>query len=281
MTNGKKQEVVKKAGFGAVDAIPDFMKESQPGQGTEGLSQNAMSPPRLKLLQALSPELEEDDTLRPGQFLNSISGISYGEKVMMIPCFLNEAYFLFTPRVPGATGGLLARAIDGVHWSPPNGVFEVIVDKKGNKATWKTAETVAKSGLAEWGTSDPSDKNSSPAAVHALNCVTLLPEHMEDGPMVLSFVRSALKVGKKFAGNLRMSRVPSFGRVFELSSLKVEGPSGPYYEPRVKPAGFVGDVNVYAQAEEVYKLAKSVGVDVDIGSEAQEPAKEADPKANY
>lgn len=276
-----KEVVVKKNGFGAVEAIPDFMKQAQPGQGTEGLSSNAMSPPRLKLLQALSPELEEDDTLRPGQFLNSISGASYGEAVMIIPCFLNEAYFLFTPRVPGATGGLLARAIDGVHWSPPDGVFEVLVDKKGNKAIWKTAQTVAKSGLAEWGTSDPGDKNSPPAAVHALNCVTLLPEHFEDGPMVLSFVRSALKVGKKFAGNLRMSRVPSFGRVFELTSLKVEGPSGPYYEPRVKPAGFVGDVNVYNQAKEVYELAKSVGVDVDIGSEAQEPAKEADPKANY
>jgi hypothetical protein len=252
--------------------IPEFMKNAKPGLGTEGLSTNALTPPRLKLIQALSPEIEEYENLRPGEFFNSVSGENYGPSVEIIPCYLSEAYFLFAPRVPGETGGLLARANDGIHWQPADATFEVTIDKKGTKTTWKTAETVQRSGLDQWGTFDPSDKKSPPAATHALNCVCLVTKSLQSGPMVLSFVRSALKTGKKFAGNLSMARVPSFGRVFELSSIKVEGPSGPYYEPRVKATGFVGDVRTYQEAEGIYNAVKAHGVEVDIASEAHEPA---------
>lgn len=262
------KEVVKQAQAAQVlQEVPEWMK-GKAGAGTEALSSNALSPPRLKLIQALSPELEEISGLKPGDFFNNVSQENYGPIVRIIPAYLTEAYFLFTPRVPGVSGGLLARAIDGVHWSPPDGIFEVKVDKKGTMATWKTRKTVLESGLAEWGTQDPSDKNSPPAATHAINCVVLLPEIMDAGPMVLSFVRSALKTGKKFAGNLAMSRVPAFGRVFELTSLKVEGPSGPYYEPRLKATGFVADQNVYKVAEGTYEAAKAQGVDVDLGADA-------------
>jgi len=254
----------------AVD-IPDFMKTAKAGLGTEGLSANALTPPRLKLIQATSPELAENEKLRPGVFFNNVSEEDYGAEVEIIPCYLSEAYFLFAPRLPGVPGGLLARANDGVHWQPPNASFEVVIDKKGTKTTWTTADTVSKSGLDAWGTFDPSDSKSPPAATHAINCVCLVVNNLKAGPMVLSFVRSALKVGKKFAGNLKMARVPSFGRVFKLSSFKVEGQSGPYYEPRIKAAGFVGDVNTYNDAEAIYQMARTQGVEVDIAADAHEP----------
>ncbi|RPJ29582.1 MAG: hypothetical protein EHM33_00510 [Chloroflexi bacterium] len=252
--------------------VPDFMKTAKAGQGTEGLSHNALTPPRLKLIQATSPELAENDKLRPGVFSNNVTEQDYGQTVDIIPCYLSEAYFLFAPRLPGVPGGLLARANDGIHWQPANTSFDVVIDKKGAKTTWTTADTVAKSGLDVWGTFDPNDKKSPPAATHVLNCVCLVVNDLGAGPMVVSFLRSGLKVGKKFAGNLKMARVPSFGRVFQLSSFKVEGQSGPYYEPRVKAAGFVGDVNTYNEAEAIYQMARAQGVDVDIASEAHEPA---------
>jgi len=86
--------------------------------------------------------------------------------------------------------------------------------------------------------------------------------------MVFSFLRSGLKIGKKFAGNLKMSRVPSFGRMVQLHSQKIDGESGPYLEPRFKPMGFVADVNMFDDAKAVYEMAKKKGVDVDIASEA-------------
>lgn len=252
------------------EAIPDWMT-GKAGLGTEALSGSAFSPPRLKMSQALSPELETMAGLKAGNFFNSMSEMVYGEKVEIIPCFLTESYLLFAPRIPGSTGGLLARADDGVHWNVPQGQFEVTLDKKGNKAVWKMAPTVAQSGLANWGTFDPSDKNSPPAATHSINLVCLVASDLNSGPMVFSFVRSALKNGKKFASNLKMSRVPAFGRLFELSAAKVNGPAGDYYEPRTKAIGFVQDQSVYKLAESVYEMSAERGVQVNLGDDEAGP----------
>lgn len=248
--------------------LPDFLKNEQGGLGAEGLSTNALTPPRLKLIQALSPEVEVG--AKPGDYYNNITEANYGPSVQIIPCWLSEAYFLFAPRVPGSTGGLLARSMDAVHWNPPDVEFDVVINKQGKHTKWKTAKTVSQSGLDKWGTFDPDDPKSPPAATHTINCLALLPDDSEAGPSVLSFLRSSLKIGKKFAGNLKLSRVPSFGRIFQLTSLKVDGVSGPYYEPRVKALGFVGDVTVYDTAREYYNMAKDRGVDVDLSSEVHE-----------
>ena len=260
MVDKKKDEV---AVMGR-EQVPDFMRSDTGGLGTEGLSQNALSPPRLKLAQAISPEIDIIPDLKAGEYFNSVTEAVYGSKVRIISCFMTESYLLFEPRVPGNNGGLIARANDGIHWDPPNGVFEVVIDKKGTKVTWKTADTVSKSGLAAWGSFDPSDKKSGPAAVHSLNSIILLPDQLDDGPMAMSFVRSGLKIGKKFAGNLKMSRAPSFGRIFELTSLKVAGPSGDYYEPRVKAAGLVTSEDLYKESRAIYLMAKERGVEVNL-----------------
>jgi hypothetical protein len=260
------------------EVVPDFMKSAKAGLGTEALSQNAFSPPRLKMAQALSPELETIAGLKAGDFFNSMSELSYGPSVQIIPCYLMESYLLFAPRVPGSNGGLLARADDGVHWNVQQGQFEVVLDKKGRKGVWRMAPTVAQSGLANWGTSDPDDKNSPPAATHSINVVCLLANDLDAGPMVLSFVRSALKTGKKFASNLKMSRVPTFGRLFELSSAKVNGPSGDYFEPRTKAVGFVSDQAVFRAAQDIYEISSERGVSVDLSE--HEAAGEAAPSAD-
>lgn len=270
-----KEVAVKAQNELTTNQIPDFMK-GMAGQGTESLSSDAIQPPRIKLMQAISPELEEYDGLKAGDWLNTVTGENYGQSVKIIPCYLTEAYFLFAPRVPGSPGGLLARANDGVHWNPANKDFEVVVDKKGRKVTWSTADTVAKSGLAAWGTSDPEDESSPPAATHAINCMLLLAENLDEGPMVLSFMRSAIKTGKKFAGNLKLSRVPAFGRVFELYSQKVDGPSGSYLEPRIKAAGFVADEQVFKAAEDLYHAARERGLAVEVGGEDNGESRQVD-----
>lgn len=260
------------------DQVPDFMKSEKAGMGAEGLSNSALTPPRLKLAQAVSPEIDSIMDLKPGQFFNSVGEIVYGNKLSIVPCYLAESYLLFAPRIAGASsGGLLARANNGVSWDPPNQEFEVVINKRGDKVKWRTADTVGKSGLANWGTSDPSDPKSPPAATWSLNCVTLLPDFLDDGPSVLSFMRSGAKIGKKFAGNLKMSRVPTFGRMFELSSVKVGEGGDAYYEPRIKAIGFITNPKVYNMGKEIYEMAKDRGVQVDVGEEAHldSPARSA------
>jgi len=244
------------------DVAPDYV-QGDVGAGTEALSSEALRPPRIKLLQKVSPELDENEDLKPGIFYHDSAEFDLTKKVNIIPCFLTEAYFLFSPQ---QGGGLLARADDGIHWSPPDTDFEVQFSSKqgGGTTVWTTRKTVAQSGLSRWGTFKPGDPKSPPAATHAINCVVILPDYPDLGPAVLSFMRSGLKIGKKFASNLRMARAPSYGRVFTLTSQTVSGPDGDYLEPRVKPAGFVGDKSLYEAAKETYQAAKAQGVRVDV-----------------
>lgn len=241
------------------EVAPDFM-QGHSGQGTEALSSAALKPPRIKLMQSVSPELDENDDLKPGQFLHDSAEIILVSPIKIVPCFLTEAYFLFGPK---QGDGLLARADDGVHWSPPDTEFEVNF-KGGGSTVWKTKKTVMGSGLDKWGTFKPSDPKSPPAATHCINCVVMLDEFRELGPCVLSFTRSGLKTGKKFASNLKMANAPSFGRIFELTSVKVSGPEGDYYEPRLKPFGFIQDKEYFESCKSIYEAAKSQGVEVNV-----------------
>ena len=61
---------------------------------------------------------------------------------------VDQRYILWRPRWEG--GGILARADDGVHWSPANASFTVKPVKGVNKtAIWNTKRTVEESGLAK------------------------------------------------------------------------------------------------------------------------------------
>jgi hypothetical protein len=136
----------------ATDIAPSFMQDDV-GKGTETLSSAALRPPRIKLMQALSPELDENDDLRPGTFFHDSAEIDLGKEVNVIPCFLTEAYLLFGPK---QGDGLLARADDGVHWSPPDTDFEV-QHKDGRTAVWDERGRAGLAPQSRTGRSDHRD----------------------------------------------------------------------------------------------------------------------------
>ena len=74
--------------------------------GFEEMSADDLQLPRLKLLQAMSPELEDDDALRAGHVLNSDTGdwwpSDHGVKV--IPCAYHKTYVEWAPVGSGAKG---------------------------------------------------------------------------------------------------------------------------------------------------------------------------------
>lgn len=268
-----KAEIAKKTEGGAV--MPAFMEEDL-HLGTEAIGSNAMEIPRIKLLQALSPELEEDEDLRQGMWFHTILEEQLGKDLLVIPCYSTLSYMLWRPQGDG--GGILARADDGVNWTPPDMDFNVTL-KGGQEVCWRTAPTVAASRLHLFGTENPTDPTSPPAAVAMINVAVLAPGHLELGPFVLTFQRSGFKVGKKFMSNLKLSRVPSFGRIFQAYSTRVEGKEGPYLEPRMKAKGFVEDKAVYAQAKSAYETFKKLGIRVKEETMGEDAAEAGDGSA--
>lgn len=255
------QEVVaqKPAGTPAVETqLPDFMR-AYVGQGTEALSSADYETPRIKLLQALSPECEEFEEARPGHFWHATLNMSLGKSFLFTPIYTDMRAILWRPR---PEGGILARSDDGVHWSPPNASFDVKLEKTDIMVTWRTRPTVAASGLLEWGSSNPNDPSSAPAATRMYN-MFLIPT--EDGmpPGVFTMQRSMIKNARKFFGKLKMAGAPSYGCIYEMSSYLDDNNSGQkYHNVKFEPKGFVQDQATFERNRSLYDGLKAKGLNI-------------------
>lgn len=257
-------------------ALPDFMK-GDAGKGVENLGQGDMEIPRLVLLQALSPQVTDGD-YKAGQFYHTILEEVIGDEngLLIVPIFADIRYILWNPRHAG--GGILARADDGIHWNPANKEFEVKLYKdRKDIGIWKTMNTVAESGLAEWGSYDPKDDDSQPAATKMWTFVVILPDYPHLGPMVLTFQRGSADVGKKFSGKLAMSEAPSFGQIFRMKSIEATNKGGDkFLTMSISREAFVSNADDYAKYKKSYEFfkANSYGIkDLEGADEGAPPAK--------
>lgn len=237
--------------------LPAFMQE-QIGLGTENLGAGDVEVPRVKLMQALSPELEEYGDLKQGEFFHTLAEAKLGKTVRITPIYTDQRFVLWRPRDSG--GGILARADDGIHWSPPNGVYAVDL-KGGAKVVWRTAPTVAASGLDKWGSYNPADANSPPAATRMFNVVITLPDYPDLPPAVLTLQRASIKVARRFLGKLKITRAPSFGLIFEMAATEDHNNAGQkFWNYSFKAAGMIQEKDEYDRNFEYYKYFKEQGV---------------------
>lgn len=258
MAKDKKETGLAKASPAVLATIPEFMK-GLAGAGTETLSGADVEVPRIKLLQALSPEVQEGDN-KANTFFHTVAEESLGSEVEIIPVFIEQSFILWRPRQSG--GGILARSMDGVHWTPSTGEFDVKLPKSNKTVKWKLAPTVAASGLADWGSSDPDDPNSQPAATRMYNIVVVMPDFQSLSPAVITLQRSAIKVARKFIGRLRLSNAPAFGQRFTLSGVKDTSPAGEFFNFKFTPAGLVEDRVVFDLCRELYEHFRKKGIKV-------------------
>lgn len=240
-------------------ALPDFMKGHE-GQGTERLTSADVEVPRIKLMQALSPELQEHNDLKQGDFFHSIAEINLGRVLRVTPIFVDQRFILWRPRETG--GGILARADDGIHWSPANTEFQVKL-KSGADVVWKTTSTVDQSGLNKWGSSNPNDVNSPPAATRMYNIVVSFPDEPDMPPAVVTLQRAAIKVARKFIGKLKITRAPSYGLIFNMKAVEDANNAGQkFWNYGFEASGMVEDKDLFDRNFEMYKFFEKQGVQV-------------------
>jgi len=204
-----------------INEIPDYLRQDV-GKGTESVRPEDIVLPRIVLLQALSDEVIEGDC-KAGEFYHNIAEVSLGKTIQITPLYVDVRYILWRPRESG--GGILARADDGIHWSPSSAAFDVKLPS-GKSVTWRTAATVRESGLGEWGSYDPEDESSPPAATKMITIACAIKGHPELSPSLMSLQRKSLTPAGKFIGKLKTTRAPSFAQVFEVSSFLDENNNG-------------------------------------------------------
>lgn len=256
--------------------IPAFM-QGMAGAGTEAMTAADVEIPRIKLLQALDEQVQNEDE-KPGYFWHTIAEVNLGQELRIIPVFTAQGFILWRPRQMG--GGILARADDAINWNPASAEFHVQLDHSKKQVTWRTAKTVRESGLDNWGSSDPSDPNSQPAATRMYNIAVVLPDFPEYSPAVVTLQRSAVKVARKFIGKLMLSQAPSFGLIFKMFGVKDQNSVGQeFYNYRFQGDGLVENEELFNYAKSVYEQFKKTGLRVKDEEKLQEDVIPGEPTA--
>lgn len=199
--------------------------------------------PRIKLLQGISPEVEQFDDAKSGNYWHTGLDLNLGSEMRFIVADRRKKYLLQAPIQDGQ--GILARSDDAKTWDK-TGKWQVKIKGQKNPVTWEINDLdVAKSGLIEWGTSIPGDEDSPPAATLFYDYLVFLPDHMDLGPAVISLARSQIKKAKKGL-NDKISMHASNGRpmqalIFQAGVVEETADGQAFKNWSFRSAGFVQD----------------------------------------
>jgi hypothetical protein len=233
--------------------------------------------PRVKLIQALSPELQEFNEAKAGSFWHTIGNANMGQTILGIPIVIRKSYVLWSPR--NDDRGILARSMDGIHWDNPNAEFTVKPKGSPNPVTYYTKNTVAESGLDKFGSSIPGDPQSVPAASLTYNMLWYFPEFPELSPSVIINTRSGVKPMQQLLSKIDAKPVAHYAQVYSIESVQLKGAEGPYFSYNYVGAGFA-DEHVAPIAAKLYdRFAESDWKASDETADVQEEMRGGTPRA--
>lgn len=254
--------------------LPTYLQRYGQVQDDDNFDSSDVVLPRIKLLQGISGEIETFDDAKAGRFWHTGLDISLGDNFRFVVADRRKKYLLSAPIEDGQ--GVLARADDAKTWDRL-GSWNVKIKGVKQPVTWEITDLdVAKSGLAGWGTYNPDDEDSPPAATLFYDYLVLLPDYPDLGPAVLSLARSQIKTAKKGLNDkIQLHKTngrPMQAVMFKAAS-KDDSADGQSFKNFVfSGAGFVQDEALFKQALEL----RGALADIKIQDEGDTGA---DPKA--
>lgn len=252
------------------NALPAFMQADAAAKaGKENIDIADMIVPRMALMQALNEQVEQG-LVSPGNFFHTILEESFGSELDDLVIYHHsKRYVLWSPRHMG--GGILARASDGKHWDPQfigqSFTVKPSKDRPRYEVQWeiKDAAVGRDVGLGAWGTSDPENPDSPPAATltHVLVCGLL--SRPDIGPFTILLQRTAERVAKDLLTKINLDSAPIFGQIFKMSVKTDTGPSGDFYNYKFAKNGHIATLEEYEAAKRWNEVFTVHGVKTDEG----------------
>lgn len=221
--------------------VPDYLKGHQGGSGLQGLDAGDFIVPRIKLLQGTSTEPETFDEAKVGTFWVNVLDVPIGDSFEFTP-ILNRKRVMLMPPMGSSGTGIYARANDGMTWNT-TGEWELKLKGQRTSVKWAITDlNVRKSGLLEYGTSDPENPDSPPAATLFYDFLVMI--HGDQGvnmPVLLSLARSAAKVARNLQMKIEaMKHTPMWARKFIAKPFKDHNNDGQeFWNWQFAASGFV------------------------------------------
>lgn len=273
----KSKEVAKQDDGGAV--VPSYLQNYQGRTGAENIDTDDVSIPRIKLGQALTPEVQ-DGTVGVGDLFLNIDGsviAKAGEPFRFTPIVTGKEYILWSP---DREEGILARAhrveVNGearYEWDKQDQTFEVKFPN-GPKVKWETLRYVEDNDMQKFGTSIPGTEDSKPAATAHHNYVVALPDH---GNMIAAFSlsRSQEKRAKDLNALLKLAQgTPIQARVLTAKSVMEHKGGNDYANYKFGVAGFVESEDQFKAYQKLADSLAEAGYSVDQTNDDGDVAEE-------
>ena len=208
--------------------------------GLEGLEREDITLPRIKLLQAMSDEVSNNNA-SPGEWLNMLSGQSYGTQFEFIPISVWKSRTYFAENrddSPICRSADAFTSIDG---------HQCLIECQHDKA-W------------EW-------KDGAPPRC-TLGYNYLVIPIVDTFPAIITLMKTSFKAGKALNTLLVAARCPAWHWVYEFYSVKESNSRGTYYVAAVRKKIDDGkpvmtDETMRETAETFYHMMKAGRIDTE------------------
>lgn len=175
------------------------------GVGFDNITTEDRSIPFLRVLQPLSPQIEEDSEehipgAKPGMFFNTVTNKLYGMEINLIPIRFQKVWLEWQPN----RGGLVDRHEPG----------SIEVDRT-DFSTWKYGENIIQETFMFY---------------------CLIADNLEDGPIIFPLQSTGIKHAKNWNSMIIMTKLPNgkqapyFSSVWHLEVEKYKNDKGTYYQ---------------------------------------------------
>lgn len=254
--------------------LPAYLQGYTGPTGAEDIETDDITIPRVKVGQGLSPEVTEGRVAIGDLFLNVTGDVlaASGQDLEIVIIARSKEYILWQDRLFDG-GGILARAqrvsVDGevrYAWDKPNQSFTNKI-KGVLPVTWETKTYVDENDMHRFGSANPEDPDSYPAATVHHNYVVMLPQH---GNMVaaLSLSNSQVKKAKDLNFMLNTGEAPIWARKFLVRSIDDTSSDGKneFKNLRFVPDGFV-DEGTAARTKGLFEQFATMNYTVDQSDE--------------